>query len=240
MGGSITRHAFNFCHADHFAFAKQGVGIGLFRAFEHRGQVIAHAVGHKLDALHRKVLGSAGKRGFVRIRHNGFFRRAAGGGNTKLGANLVCGAFAHEAIGGQLAAKNGNHAVKALFRMIHNMEVTAGLAPGGAAWRVEGACARKGAQNTVAAHIGEQRFANFEQAQHFLAGGGCVVRPVGGYGRGAKNGDGAVRHINIAIRAGVQAVDHARGKAVVKNHERATVGRNRHILTSQRRNAARP
>ncbi len=49
-----------------------------------------------------------------------------------------------------------------------------------------------------------------------------------------------MRHKNIAVRAGVQAVDHARGKAVVEYDQRSPVRRYGHIQTGQAGNAARP
>ena len=50
------------------------------------------------------------------------------------------------------------------------------------------------------------------------------IGPVGVERGGAQDGDGSVRHEDVAVRALMQTVDDARGEAVVEGDERAAVG----------------
>lgn len=59
---------------------------------------------------------------------------------------------------------------------------------------------------------------------HFGGIGHGVVGLVGLLGGGAEDGDGAVRHEDVAVGRLAQPVDHAAGEAVVEGNQRPAVG----------------
>ena len=117
----------------------------------------------------------------------------------QIGCHSIADAFSHQSVGCELAAKNGEKALKPIPGMIKDLEIAACTAALGIARGIEGACAGKGSENTLASQLWEKRFTNVEEAQDFLARGPRVVRPVGGHRGRTENGDGTVGHKNITV-----------------------------------------
>ena len=109
--------------------------------------------------------------------------------------------------------------------MVEDHEV-AGSAPafGGRVGGVQGPRPREGAEDAVAVDFREKHAAYVEQLMHFGGIGHGVVGLVGLLGGGAEDGDGAVRHEDVAVGRLAQPVDHAAGEAVVEGHQRPAVG----------------
>ena len=161
--------------------------------------------------------------------------------DAELLADKVAELFGHQTVGSELAAEDGHHAFQAFFRMVGNMEASAGTATGRRALgHVKRTSAGKGAQDAVAAQVRDEDFADIEEFQD--VGRGNVVR-IGAIGmeRGrAEDGDGAVGHEDVAVGALVQAVDDAGREAVVEGDERSAVGLDAHFKAHELHDLGRP
>ena len=130
MGRGFGSDLFEFRDGDALAFAQKRLfpRRGL-KAFHRGGKTVAKARFGLFQALRREDLARAFQQGRGRILHQRLHGGTALCGHAELGTDEVGHAFTHEAVGGQLAAADGRHALEPFLFMVEDHEVAGSARP---------------------------------------------------------------------------------------------------------------
>ena len=156
---------------------------------------------------------------------NGLVGGLAGALLTHLLAHDVDDALGHQAVGGELATRDGEHAVDAVARVVvddaHAARHMAGVGRGHARVLDEGARAGPGVHGTGLAEAGDHGLAGVEHLLDLVGGDGQAIRVVGLEVGRADDAHGVVGHEDVTVGGPHAAVQDRLAQSVVHGDHNA-------------------